>query len=93
MNIQECKNKLNACLSKASKADLNWAAIFFKGPLTGEVECRTIYSDERNEVLIWVEKVTDFYKKNDIPFAAYLNNDFWGAKLELFNKQESLYNM
>ena len=51
MNIQECKDKLNECLRKASKSDLNWAAVFFKGPLTGEVECRTIYSDKRNEVL------------------------------------------
>lgn len=87
MNIQECKDKLNECLSKASKSDLNWAAVFFKGPLTREVECRTIYSDERNEVLIWLEKVTDFYKKADIPFSAYVNNDFWESKLELFNKE------
>ncbi|MBQ3185186.1 MAG: hypothetical protein IJB54_04320 [Firmicutes bacterium] len=86
MNIQECKDKLNACLSKASKADLNWAAIFFKSPLTGEVECRTIYSDERNEVLFWVENIIEFYTKDNIPFAAYVNNDLWEAKLELFNK-------
>lgn len=86
MNIQECKDKLNECLSKASKCDLNWAAIFFQNPLTGEVKCRTLYSDERNEVLIWVEKITDFYKKNNVLFYAYVNNYLWEAKLELFNK-------
>lgn len=86
MNIQQGKDKLNACLSKASKADLNWAAIFFKCSLTDEVECRTIYSDERNEVVMWVDRLMEFYKKNNIPFAAYVNNDFWEAKLELFNK-------
>lgn len=87
MNREQCLDKLNECLSKASKSDLNWAAVFFKGPLTGEVECRTIYSDERNEVLMWVDRLMEFYKKNDIPFAAYVNNDFWEAKLELFNKE------
>lgn len=86
MNREQCLDKLNECLSKASKADLNWASVFFKGPLTGEVECRTIYSDERNEVLFWVENITEFYTKDNIPFAAYVNNDLWEAKLELFNK-------
>lgn len=86
MNRERCLDKLNECLNKASKADLNWAAVFFTGPLTGEVECRTIYSDERNEVLMWVDRLMEFYKKHNIPFAAYVNNDFWEAKLELFNK-------
>ena len=86
MNFEQCKDKLNECLRKASTSDLNWAAIFFKSPLTGEVECRTIYSDERNEVLFWVENITEFYTKDNIPFAAYVNNDFWEGKLELFNK-------
>lgn len=86
MNIEQCKNKLNECLIKAIKSKLNWAAIFFQSTTTQEVECRTIYSDEHNEVLMWVENAIETYKKNDIPFAVYVNNSFREAQLGLFNK-------
>ena len=58
--------------------------VFFKSPVTNDVECRQGFFVEAFEASLWAEEVTKFYK--DIPYALYLNGNFEDSYGTLFGE-------
>ena len=51
--------------------------IFFKSPVTNDVECRQAFFLEALEADMWASDITKFYKEHNIPYASYI-----GGKLD-----------
>ena len=47
--------------------------IFFKSPVTNDVECRQGFFVEGAEASLWAEDLIKFYKDKGIPYVLYLN--------------------
>lgn len=47
--------------------------LFFKSPVTNDVECRQGFFVEGSEASLWAEGLTKFYQNKDIPYILYLN--------------------
>ena len=60
--------------------------VFFKSPVTNDVECRQGFFVEGFEASLWAEEVTKFYKDKDIPYALYLNGQFQDSYGTLFGE-------
>ena len=60
--------------------------VFFKSPVTNDVECRQVFFVEGFEASLWAEEVTKFYKDKDIPYALYLNGQFQDSYGTLFGE-------
>ena len=56
--------------------DLHCAMIFHYDPILEVVECRSIYSEARTEVVMWMEQQMKYYRNNKIDATAYLNGSF-----------------
>ena len=84
MDRQECKNLLN----DLQKIKLNYYIIFFRSPLTDEVEETHIFTDDKTPMYVgkeWLQQKIDFYKKHRINFAGYINGQMIDAEGFLFN--------
>lgn len=55
---------------------LHCAMIFHYDPILEVVECRSIYSEARTEVVIWMEQHMKYYRNNKIDAIAYLDGVF-----------------
>ena len=60
--------------------------VFFKSPVTNDVECRQGFFVEGFEASLWAEGVTKFYKDKEIPYALYLNGNFEDSYGTLFGE-------
>jgi hypothetical protein len=58
--------------------------IFHYDPILESVECRSIYSEARTEVVMWLETQTKFYRKSNIEFTAYIDGIFEEAVGEVY---------
>ena len=47
--------------------------LFFKSPVTNDVECRQGFFVEGPEASLWAEGLKKFYKDKEIPYLLYLN--------------------
>ena len=54
-------------------AGLHCAMIFHYDPILEVVECRSIYSKSRLEMVQWLETGVNFYTKNKIDFICYID--------------------
>lgn len=72
--------KKSEYLSKYDKSfaypGLHCAMIFHHDPMLESVECRSIYSEDRTEVVIWLEEKMRFYQNNGVSFTAYIDGIF-----------------
>ena len=80
MNREDCK----ALLDKLSKDKHMSFVIFFRSPLTDEVEERHVFADVEWEGRIWVDIVTKIYKENNIPYAVYMKGEHVDGQGNLF---------
>ena len=80
MNREDCK----ALLGKLNKDKYFSFVVFFRSPLTDEVEERHIFSDVEWEGRIWVDVVTKIYKENNIPYAVYVRGEHVDGQGNLF---------
>ena len=53
---------------------LHTAIIYFRSPVTEEIEERHIYADEYTEVVEWLNNITTKYREANFTFITYLNN-------------------
>lgn len=60
-------------------AGLHCAMIFHYDPILEIVECRSIYSESRLEVVLWLEEKLKYYRNNNIDFTAYIDGIFESA--------------
>ena len=60
--------------------------LFFKSPVTNDVECRQGFFVEGFEASLCAEGVTKFYKDKEIPYAVYLNGNFEDSYGTLFGE-------
>lgn len=71
------KNEYIAKYNKSfDYAGLHCAMIFHYDPILEVVECRSMYSDSRLELVQWFETAVNFYTKNKIDFTAYIDGIF-----------------
>lgn len=87
LNREDCLKILESD-SAEFKDKLLCARIFFKDSLTDAVETVAIYSTSGYEVKTWIDNKIKFYKKHNIPFAAYVNYCFEDSEGDLFNAKE-----
>lgn len=73
MTREDCMEKLKEVRNKY--AQWNSTIVFFKSPITNDVECRVAYFENFTEAALWLDEKEKFYKKNKIPFAIYLNTE------------------
>lgn len=60
---------------------LHCAMIFHFDPILEVVECRSMYSENRIEVVMWLEQAMTIYRNSEIPHTAYIDGIFeraWG---------------
>lgn len=55
---------------------LHCAMIFHHDPILELVEMRSIYSESRLEVVMWMEEKMKFYQNNKLDFTAYIDGIF-----------------
>lgn len=60
--------------------------VFFKSPVTNDVECRQGFFVEGSEASLWAESVTKFYQNKDIPYILYLNGQLENSYGTLFGE-------
>lgn len=71
------KNEYIAKYNKSfDYAGLHCAMIFHYDPILEVVECRSMYSESRLELVQWFETAVNFYTKNNIDFTAYIDGIF-----------------
>lgn len=80
MNREDCK----ALLDKLSKDKHMSFVIFFRSPLTDEVEERHVFADVEWEGKVWLNLVTEYYFNAKIPFATYVNGQYYAGEGSLF---------
>lgn len=61
------------------------AIIFWKSPLSNRIEERHIYADIDYECRLWLERMTEFYRKSGIAYAAYINGGLYDSGGQLWN--------
>ena len=71
MTKEDCVKKLEEVRNKY--VQLNSGIVFFRSPITNDVECRVAYFENIAETDLWLYEKERFYKKNKIPFAIYLD--------------------
>ena len=68
------KNEYIAKYNKSfDYAGLHCAMIFHYDPILEVVECRSIYSEARIEVVLWIEQEMKNYRSNKIHATAYID--------------------
>jgi len=71
------KNEYIAKYNKSfDYAGLHCAMIFHYDPILEVVEMRSIYSESRLEVVMWLEEKMKFYQNNKLDFTAYVDGIF-----------------
>lgn len=80
MDREDCK----ALLDKLTKDKHMSFVIFFRSPLTDEVEERHIFADQQWEGQTWLNSISEFYFNSKIPFAAYINGHYYVGEGQLF---------
>lgn len=60
--------------------------LFFKSPVTNDVECRQGFFVEGPEASLWAEGLTKFYQNKDIPYILYLNGQLENSYGTLFGE-------
>lgn len=85
MTKEQCKVKLNKVNEfHENNPILHSVVIFWKSPLTFDVECRTAYFEEYMDADSYCTEQSNFYEDNSIPYASYLNTHIYRTKEELF---------
>lgn len=64
MKLEEVRNRYT---------QLNSGIVFFRSPITNDVECRVAYFENMVEAVLWLDEKEKFYRKHKIPFGIYLN--------------------
>lgn len=67
---------------------LHCAMIFHYDPIFEVVECRSIYSEARTEVVMWMEQQMKYYRNNKIDATAYIDGVFEEAIGEVYKYLE-----
>lgn len=60
--------------------------LFFKSPVTNDVECRQGFFVEGSEASLWAEGLTKFYQDNDISYILYRNGQLEDSYGTLFGE-------
>ena len=85
MTREKCKLKLKEVGKfQENNPTLHSVVIFWKSPLTSDVECRTAYFEEYMDADSYYTEQSNFYEENDIPYTSYLNTHIYSTKGELF---------
>lgn len=71
MTREDCIKKLEEVRNRCTQ--LNSGIVFYRSPITNDVECRVAYFENIAETALWLDEKEKFYRKNKIPFAIYLN--------------------
>ena len=71
MTREDCIKKLEEVRNKYAR--LNSGIVFFRSPVTNNVECRAAYFENIAEAALWLDEKEKFYRKSNIPFAIYLD--------------------
>lgn len=82
MNKEQCLEKLDEITS----IGLLSAVVFFKSPFG--VEERHIWSNTNSELIGWLSTTIGNYKKQNMPYVAYLNRGLYLSEGVLFDYQE-----
>ena len=85
MTREECLQKLEEVTSMS----LLSAIIFYKSPITGNVEERHIWANANAELIQWLSQAIQNYTRLKAPFAAYLNNGLYLNEGQLFDYKEN----
>ena len=59
--------------------------LFFKSPVTNDVQCRQGFFVEGSEASLWAEGLVKFYKAKDITYILYLNGQLEDSYGTLFD--------
>lgn len=81
MNITNCKE----VLENTKQYPLYSVVVFWKSPLSHEVEYCEAYFTQYYEAYSWATDKTNFYEKINVPFATYINTNLYKAKGDLFD--------
>lgn len=81
MNRQQC---LEIISENNQRSQLYQFVIFYKSPVTDQVEHRIIYSPQFAEGIGWLTDTLKFYKERSIPFAAYSCGGIYDSEGVLF---------
>lgn len=84
MTREECKAKLTAIEKVSTSENLRSAVIFFKTPITKDVEARSIYSDNVSECIIWLDRLAADLSRTQQAFACYLDCTLYKSEGSLF---------
>ena len=84
MDRIQCKLKLESFNSIRNLTNLQYACIFSKSPITGEVDQRHIFTQSGGELSLWVDNVVESCKQYNKPYAVYVNGSFEGGQGHLF---------
>lgn len=71
MTREDCIKKLEEVRNRYTQ--LNSGIVFYRSPITNDVECRVAYFKNIAETALWLDEKEKFYRKNKIPFAIYLD--------------------
>lgn len=85
MTKEECRVKLEEIAKfQENNPTLHSVVIFWRNPLTSDVEYRTAYFEEYMDADSYCTEQSNFYEENNIPYASYLNTRIYRTKGELF---------
>lgn len=84
MTKQEALRKYSETIAFASDNNLHSAIVFVSNAITGDVESRTIYSPDRTECYIWLDKESRAYVDTSVSFGSYLDGVLIYSKGLLF---------
>lgn len=84
MDRMQCKLKLESFNSIRNLTNLQYAVVFSKSPITGEVDQRHIFTQSGGELSLWIDSVVESCKKYNKPYAVYVNGSLEGSQGDLF---------
>ena len=61
------------------KTGYNNAIIFYRSPITNEVESRDMMSTSYNEVVLWAQQLEKFYKEINVSYVIYVNGEMFDS--------------
>lgn len=61
-------------------------AVFFRSPVTNDVECRQAFFLEALEADMWASDITKFYKDKEIPYILYMNGQLEDSYGTMFSE-------
>lgn len=84
MTREQCLEILKEDKSSITLDNLIRVLIFYKSPVTQEVEYRVGYFEQSMEAILWEDKISSFYENHHISYVTYIDDRIYKSQGCLF---------